>query len=126
MFTIRVDAVGLSAGCMGTSGTCTWTGGSVLVRNHANVDIFSTSLVGGTITQNGTDLTVMATLTPNMNGVGPAGGTVTMNFESDTRSFIESGNARLNIIPEPGTLLSFGTGLVGLAGMMRRKLKLGS
>jgi hypothetical protein len=27
-------------------------------------------------------------------------------------------------IPEPTTLLSFGTGVIGLAGIMRRKLKL--
>jgi hypothetical protein len=30
----------------------------------------------------------------------------------------------LPAIPEPSTLLSFGTGLIGLAGMMRRKLRL--
>jgi hypothetical protein len=28
------------------------------------------------------------------------------------------------VIPEPSTLLSFGTGLIGLAGMMGRRLKL--
>jgi hypothetical protein len=31
-----------------------------------------------------------------------------------------------NLIPEPSTLLTFGTGLLGLAAMMRRKLKLGT
>jgi hypothetical protein len=34
--------------------------------------------------------------------------------------------ASIATIPEPSTLLSFGTGLIGLAGIMRRKRKRGT
>jgi hypothetical protein len=33
-----------------------------------------------------------------------------------------SGDARLTTTPEPGTLVMFGSGLLGLAGILRRKL----
>jgi hypothetical protein len=36
------------------------------------------------------------------------------------------GSAKLSVVPEPGTLGLFGTGLFGLAGLVRRKLKVGT
>jgi len=123
MWRIRIDTGPLSSGCQ-TNGTCTWTGGTLLVRTAGNVAFFTTTLLSGTLTKNGDDVTIMAELTPNLNGVGPAGGTVSYNIELGPRGEIAGGNARVNIVPEPSTLLSLGTGLLGLAGMMRRKLKL--
>jgi hypothetical protein len=62
----------------------------------------------------------------------PHGGNVTI-----TPSFFWNGSGKIDtrnnphatvttVIPEPGTLGLLGTGLIGLAGLTRRKLKLGT
>ena len=62
----------------------------------------------------------------------PHGGNVTI-----TPSFFWNGSGKIDarnnphatvttVIPEPGTFGLLGTGLIGLAGMTRRKLKLGT
>ena len=38
---------------------------------------------------------------------------------------LSSGDTNLSAVPEPGTLGLLGTGLVGVAGLMRRKLRIG-
>jgi len=43
----------------------------------------------------------------------------------DGSTTISSGDTNISVVPEPGTLGLLGTGLVGIAGLVRRKLKLG-
>ena len=124
----------LGAGCnVFGDGMCTFTGGSVIVRSAPGGPVlFTDTLNGGTINKTSTTATIMASLVPNAAaGVGPAGGFVkfVVSFSSAGPPFsdrLTGGTARVSIVPESSTLLSLGTGLVGLAGMMRRKLKLGT
>lgn len=46
------------------------------------------------------------------------------SFEAGGRGSIGSGDLYINQVPEPGTLALFGSGLIGIAGMLRRKLSL--
>lgn len=107
-------------------GLLLFTGGSLTVKNAQG--IFHDILTNGTILSTGTgSFGISASLVPTAalitgstsfsytitNGVIVAGGG-TVNF-----------TGQLTPIPEPGTLGLFGTGLIGFAGLVRRKLKNG-
>jgi hypothetical protein len=42
---------------------------------------------------------------------------------TDTVGQVEGGNISVVVVPEPGTLALFGTGLIGVAGFIRRRIK---
>src|ERR1035437_9375209 len=59
---------------------------------------------------------------------GSFGATVQLTLNTGTGDFhgimnISSGDTNITSVPEPGSLSLLGTGLIGLAGLVRRKLK---
>jgi hypothetical protein len=113
---------------------CTFTGGSVTVSDSAtSVVLMSDSLLSGTFTRTSGGVNVIhdvfnvLRLTPNSGtpevAFGNVSGTVVWNLNGPVLSGRVVARGTFAPIPEPGTLGMLGTGLIGLAGMMRRKLK---
>jgi PEP-CTERM motif len=79
--------------------------------------------VDGTITY-----TLSGRVTGTYNGMTFTGASVQLTLHTGTAGFqgsvgVFSGDTGISSVPEPGTLGLLGTGLVGLAGVIRKKLK---
>lgn len=92
-----------------TCGTCTWSLTTLANGTH-------TYTLTGTITGmwfNGTTVEGTAVQLTINTGKNLFGGSVTLS----------SGDINISTVPEPGTLGLLGTGLIGVVGLLRRKVK---
>ncbi len=96
--------------------------GTVTVENSSSAVLFTSSVTGGTITKQSNG-------SISINGLLASGGLVNSIGAkiNGGRSVVGGGNASTStsVVPEPGTLGLLGTGLVGIAGLIRRKSRIG-
>src|SRR5215471_958952 len=116
---IRVTNLNLTQPCS-PGATCTFTRGTVTVLARAtHAVLFTSSLFDGTVSRTSdSSVSIIASLVDF-----PVWGRVRMMFTNAPGSnAMLSGSASVTT-PEPATFFSLGTGLIGLAWMVRRKLK---
>ena len=136
---IRFDVTGgiVGTGCQLANGTCSFNSGHVIVTaNPSNAQVFnSTAITDGVIDITGNDLDLFARITASPPGctglscVPAGGGFAVMDMTLATTPLMGAGSVLGGNgfvgTPEPGTLALLGTSVIGLAGMARRRLKLG-
>jgi hypothetical protein len=126
-------------GSLQTGGTFA-AGGSFTITTNGTGGLPNTTLFSGTFSGATWTLVTLANGTHNYTLTGVVAGSwytgawvngvtvqLTINtgkgyFDGSTR--ISSGDTNI-VTPEPGTLTLFGTGMLGLAGLIRRKLNIG-
>lgn len=136
--TVNFSTAGLISGNL-QSGATFDAGGAFTIAGNGSNGIFNGTIFSGTFSGpvTWTEITLANgthnyTLTGSLTGTWYSGATVngatvqlTINtgksfFEGST--MISSGDTNI-VVPEPGSLTLLGTGLVGLAGILRRKMK---
>ncbi|MGE5056350.1 MAG: PEP-CTERM sorting domain-containing protein [Acidobacteriota bacterium] len=124
-FATLTFSLGSLTGSLNNGGT--FTGGTFELDNGSAV-LFTTSF-SGTWDKVGTGLYDLAgTFSTVFEGIRYSGGTnqiFTVSFDDEhvcLRGLQGDTNITATVVPEPGSLALLGTGLVGLAGVVRRKL----
>lgn len=136
--TVNFSTAGLMGGNLQSGGTFA-AGGSFTIAGNGTNGIFNgpifTGSFSGPVTwtvitlANGThNYTLQGSLTGTWySGATVNGATVQLTINTgksffDGTTMISSGDTNI-VVPEPGSLTLLGTGLVGLAGILRRKMK---
>ncbi len=94
---------------VGSNGSFTFTGGSITIVDNTNNTLFAGTFTSGTV------MVVNGFTNVSYFVGGLAGG-----FQITTGGVVSGDTI---VTPEPGTLGLLGTGLVGLAGIVRRKVR---
>lgn len=114
-------------------------GGSFIITGNGTNGVPNTTLFNGSFSgpvswtevqlANGTyNYTLSGTISGTWyNGSTVYGATVQLTINTtkpfDGMTTISSGDTNIGVVPEPGTLGLMGTGFVGLAGLLRRRMK---
>jgi hypothetical protein len=125
-----------------TTGGVFAPGGTFTITSNGTGGLPSGVIFSGTFSGNttwtpsgtvGTDGSIFYTLTGAIsgtwyNGTTVSGATTQLTFNTGKNGFmgsvtLGSGDTVISVAPEPGTLGLLGTGLVGLAGVVRKKFK---
>ena len=127
--TIRTDGIGnLSPGCSTSPGMCTFSGSGDVRAISSLATLFTGTVTSGEVIRGpGNLVTVIADFAPN--SMAPVGGFAKWSAPlvgSPSPNSLGPGTAQIVAVPEPGTLGLLGAGVIGLAGMVRRRLKLGT
>jgi PEP-CTERM motif len=130
--TVRLSGVTTNGPCS-IGVTCNFTGGTVVLTQGTSTFTATVSSGSYTVTIQGGSIFIDSLTATLKRDSQITGGTLEMTDLTGTMSSpgmvhwnIGSAVVDAEAIPEPGSLFSFGTGLVALVGIMRRKLKLGT
>ena len=128
----------LSSGSLAMGGTFAAGGSFTITGNGTNgipngvifAGSFNGPVIWTLVTQaDGThSYTLTGVLSGTLQGVNTNGVTLQLTINTGKGFFngstdIASGDTSIEVVPEPGTLGLLGTGLIGVAGIFRRKLK---